>query len=143
MTKDRVDNHKVVHKLRQANRQLDSIISSSGGGSSGERGGDIKMIDMKAMNPKVFDSKPASPCKAWAKKVRAYCSANCPGFRKFLKWIESQTDVIDCQVLSRFDWRYKDVVHDVLYDFLLLHTSDNAQELVELQTENWLESGGN
>ena len=58
-----------------------------------------------------------------------------------MKWCaEGQTDVIDYQVLSRFDWRYKDVANKAPYDFLLLHASDDAQQLVELQDENWLEA---
>ena len=39
-----------------------NMISSSGGG--GDRVSDIKLIDMKAVNPKLFDGKTESPFKA-------------------------------------------------------------------------------
>ena len=129
-----------IEELKQANRQLVNVMASSGGGGGGDRVSDIKLIDMKAMNPKSFDGKVESPFKAWAKKVRAYCNASRPGFRKFLKWVESQNSRVDFQVLSRCDRKFKDVASEVLYDFLLMHTSDDAQQLVELQDENGLEA---
>ena len=84
---DRVTKDSVIEELRQANRQLVNIISSSDGGGGGDRVSDIKLIDMKALNPKSLDGKAESPFKAWAKKVRAYCNASRPGFRKCFKFV--------------------------------------------------------
>ena len=140
LNNDRVAKDANIEELKQANRQLVNMMASSGGGGGGDRVSDIKLIDMKAMNPKSFDGKVESPFKAWAKKVRAYCNASRPGFRKFFKWVESQNSRVDFQVLSRCDWKFKDVASEVLYDFLLMHTSDDAQQLVELQDENGLEA---
>ena len=136
---DRISKDQVIVELRDANRQLvDSVQRGAAGrGAAPET---IKLIDMKTMNPKKFDGKPESPFKAWAKSVRTYCNATRPGFRKFLRWIESQSDVIDYSVLSRCDWSFKDAANEALYDFLVLHTSDDAQQLVELQDENGLEA---
>ena len=112
---------------------------SMGGGHGG---GDqhIKLIDLKTMAPKSFAGKPEEPFKAWAKIVRSYCNASRPGFRKFLKWIEGQNDRVNPEDLGGFDWRYKNVANEVLYDFLVLHTTEDAQTLVELQDENGLEA---
>ena len=76
----------IIEELRSANRQLVDRSASLGGGSSVSRGLlEIKLIDMKAMNPKKFDGKADSPFKAWAKSEKAYCNASRPGFRKFLR----------------------------------------------------------
>ena len=63
---------------------------------------DVKLIDMKSMGPKKFDGKIDSPFRAWAKAVRTYCNASKPGFRKYLRWIESQTQEIDGRLLVGF-----------------------------------------
>ena len=47
---------------------------------------------------------------------------------------------MDFEVRSRCDWKFKDVASEVLYDFLLMHTSDDTQHQVELQDENGLEA---
>ena len=88
------------------------------------------------MNPKKFDGKPDSPYRAWAKSVRAYCNASQPGFRKFLRWVEVQTSPIDSYIVSGFQWEQKEAAADALFDFLQLHTTDDAQQIVELQDEN-------
>ena len=86
---DRVNKDKIVDELRQANRQLVNMIpSGSGGGGGGDRNGDSNLIDINAMNPTVFDSKPGSSFEAWAKKVRAYCNASRPSFLSVFKWVE-------------------------------------------------------
>ena len=95
--------------------------------------GDVRTIDMKAMNPKTFDGKWDSPFRSCAKAVRAYCNASTPGFRKYLRWVENQTQTIDSNLLTGFQWEHKEAASDALYDFLLLHMTDDAQQLVELQ----------
>ena len=93
-----------------------------------DRGRDeVKLVVMKAMNPKKFDGKLESPFRSWAKAVRAYCNANKPGFWKYPWWVEAQTEVIDSRLQSGFHWEHKEVASDALYDFLLLHTTDAAQ----------------
>ena len=44
--------------------------------------------------------------------------------------------MIDFSILAGFNWEHKDVAGEVLYDFLLLHTSDDAQQFVEMQDES-------
>ena len=68
--------------------------------------------------------------------MRAYCNASPPGFRKFLRWVEVQSDPIDAYLLNGFHWEHKEVAVDALYKFVLLHASEDAQQLVELQDEN-------
>ena len=119
---DRVAKDLIIRELRDASRQLIDMVQRSTAG----RGG----IDMKSMNPKKFDGKAESPFKAWVKSVRAYCNASRPGFRKFLRWIENQREVIDYVVLPHCDWMPKGIANQALYEFLLMHTSDDAQQLV-------------
>ena len=78
-----------------------NIIQSGSGDGGGDRVSDIKVIDMKAMNPKSFDGRAESPFTALAKKVRAYCNASWPGFRKVLMWVETSEDLCRC------DWKFK------------------------------------
>ena len=112
------------------------MIDRGAASSSMSRGhGDVKRMYMKAMGPKKFDGKLDSPFRAWAKAVRAYCNASKPGFRKYLRWVETQTEAIDARLLSGFHWEHKEAASDALYDFLLLHTTDDAQRLVELQPD--------
>ena len=75
------------------------------------------------------------PFHAWAKAVRAYCNASKPGFRKYLRWMENQTETIDARFLAGFHWEQKEAASDALYDFLLLLTTDDAQRLVEFQPD--------
>ena len=133
---DRVNKDQIIGELRDADRQLvDSVQRGTAGrGAAPEI---IKLIDMKAMNPKKFDGKAEMPFKAWAKTVPKYCNATRPGFRKFLRWIESQREVIDHAVLTHCDWSYKDAANEALYDFFVMHTTEDAQQLV---VRNKLES---
>ena len=39
-------------------------------------------------------------------------------------------------LVSGFQWEHKEAAADELFDFLQLHTTDDAQQLVELQDEN-------
>ena len=120
---DRLAKDQQIEELRSANRQFaDDVQRSFGGASSGNRYSDIRLIDMKAMNPKKFDGKLDTPYRAWAKSVRAYCNASRPGFRKYPRWLEVQTSPIDSGLLSGVVWEHKEAASDALYDFLLLHS---------------------
>ena len=63
-------------------------LKSSGGQQ--QRDHDVSMKDMgnlintKSMSPKVFHGKAEESYKTWAKKVRAFCNANRPVFKKFV-----------------------------------------------------------
>ena len=60
----------ISNNLMSANRQLSDDIRRGAASSSMSRGhGDVKLIDMKAMGPKIFDGKLDSPFRAWAKAV--------------------------------------------------------------------------
>ena len=89
----RIANKSIIEELRSANRQLVDRMAAIGGASSVSRGPrEIKLIDMKVMNPKKFDGEPDSPYRAWVKSVRAYCNASRHGFRKSPRWAEVQSD---------------------------------------------------
>ena len=103
LSNDRIAKESITEELRSANRQLVDRISSFGWARSVGRGlQEIKLIDMKAMNPKKFDGKPDSPYRAWSKSMRAHCNASRPCLRKFLRWVEVQSSPIDSYVLSGF-----------------------------------------
>ena len=135
LNNDRIEKATQIANLISANQQLSAEMRRSAASSSMSRGADVKLIDMKSMGPKKFDGKIDSPFRAWAKTVRTYCNASKPGFRKYLRWIESQTQEIDGRLLVGFTWEHKEAASDALYDFLLAHTTDNAQRLVELQPD--------
>ena len=87
--------------IEELKRQLvDALQRSTSGASSVSRGSDIRLIDMKAMNPKKFDGKLGTPYWAWAKSVRVCCKVSRPGFRKSLRWIEAQITTIDYAMLA-------------------------------------------
>ena len=57
-----------AEELKPANCQLvDTIQRSAGFASSAGRHTDVKLMDMKAMNPKKFDGKHEKPYRAWAR----------------------------------------------------------------------------
>ena len=100
---DRIQKNGQIANLLSANRQLSDAMQRQGALQSVGRGqNDVRLIDMKAMNPKKIDGKIVSPFHAWAKAVRAYCNASKPGFRKYLRWVEAQTEPIDARLLSGF-----------------------------------------
>ena len=63
-------------------------------------------------------------------KVRAYVNGHKPGFKKFLKWVEAQSESIDLNLMA-VDWVHKVSASDVLHDFMMLHTLDDAQVVIE------------
>ena len=136
LNNDRIEKATQIANLISANQQLSAEIRRSAANPSTGRGhGEVKLIDLKAMGPKKFDGKIDSPFRSWAKTVRSYCNASKPGFRKYLRWVENQTVAIDAQLLAQFQWEHKEAASDALYDFLLMHTTDDAQRLVELQPD--------
>ena len=105
------------------NREI-MYLKSSGGQQQRDREVSMKdmgnLINTKSMSPKIFHGKPEESYKTWAKKVRAYCNANRPGFKKFLLWIERQETAIDIDRMD-IEWKYKDVAAELLHDFLVMH----------------------
>jgi hypothetical protein len=137
LNNDRIDKATQIATLISANQQLSQEIRRAAASPSMGRGKDpeIKLVEMKGMSPKKFDGKFDTPFRAWAKAVRAYCNASRPGFRKYLRWVEAQTQPIDNALLANFSWEHKEAASDALYDFLLLYTTDDAQQLVESQED--------
>ena len=83
---DRITKDQQIQNLLSANCQLSDEVRGTAASSSMGRGrDDVKLIDMKAMNPKKFDGKFESPFRSWAKAVRAYCNASKPGWRKYFR----------------------------------------------------------
>ena len=86
-----------------ANRQLSDTMQRQGASQSmGRRQNDVRLIDMKTMDLKKFHGELGSPFRSWAKAVRAYCNASKPCFRKYLRWVDSQTSPIVAGLLSGF-----------------------------------------
>ena len=64
LNNDRIAKDTIINELKHSN----TLLASMSGNNERSGGGDqIKLIDMKAMNPKNFDGKPESPFTAWAK----------------------------------------------------------------------------
>ena len=100
---DRIAKDGQIANLLSANRQLSDAMQRQGAAQSMGRGqNDVRLIDMKAMSPKKCDGKLDSPFRGWAKAVRAYCNASKPGYRKYLQWVENQTQPIDSSLLAGF-----------------------------------------
>ena len=123
-----------IQGLRQANAQL-ADMSAQSAHDHGGKGGFGSLIDTKSMAPRVFRGIPSDNYKTWAEKVRAFCNASRPGFKKFLLWIEDQDAEIDLNNMS-VEWMYKDSAAEILHDFLMIHTDDDARILVELHEDN-------
>ena len=71
-----------VSTLQQSNAQL---LANGGGGGAKPSAGLGQLVNLKTMQPKIFTGKDSDPFRSWAKKVRSYCNAAQPGFKKFLK----------------------------------------------------------
>ena len=56
-----------------------------------------------------------------------------------MKWVEAQTEAIDPKYMA-IDWVQKSAACDVLYDFLMIHTTDDAQVIIELVEDNGAEA---
>ena len=132
---DQLKHHQYeIIEVKKANTTLCEKLNERGEGDIDKREDlRLNLINTKNMSPKVFAGKPEESFRSWAKKLRAYCNGSRPGFRRLLKWIEEQQAPIDPEDLDGINLKYKHVANEVLYDFLVLHTSDDALIVVELQ----------
>ena len=78
--------------LREANKQISEFKKSGSGTAYEER---LDLVDVKTMKPQVFSGHQNESYKQWAKKLKAFCNARKPGFRKALEWAEQETVAID------------------------------------------------
>ena len=128
-------------KLRELEQAVVSLVAA--GGQARDGGGrktGISLLNLKTMEPKVFDGKVEGNFRNWAKKVRAYCNGSRPGFKHFLQWIEKQEIPINPNHMPEVRWEYKEAANQELYDFLIMRTADAAQVVVELSEDNGLEA---
>ena len=91
------------------------------------------------MEPKVFSGKQGEHFKTWAKKVRPYVNGHKLGFKKILQWVEMQQEPINPDQMN-IDWPHKGAASVILYDFLMIHTADDAQVCIELVEDNGAEA---
>ena len=133
-------NNEKAQQIDEQQKKSDEMTNQVNALTTGRSGnnGDTKvnLVDVKSMAPKGFAGAANEGFKGWAKKVRAYCNANLHGYRHFLVWIEAQAATVDDQAIQTIDWKHRDAASSALYDFLVLHTTDDAQNLVELQDGN-------
>ena len=78
--------------------------------------------------------------RLWAKRVKAYCNARTPGFRKALEWAEAEAVPIDSASLSVFAWEHSEVANSKLFDMLIMKLSDDAFVLAENHSGNGFEA---
>ena len=105
---DRQQKEQVIAQLQNTIAQTTAQVAAVNAG--GGAGGPSKMhglVNLKTMTPKKYEGKPEESFKTWAKSVYAYCNAHRTGFRKFLKWCESQAAPIDRNNMA-IAWDYKD-----------------------------------
>ena len=122
-----------IDEQGRRNQELTNQVNAASQNNGESR---LRLVDVKSMAPKGFAGAAGEGFKDWTKKVRAYCNANLPGYRSFLGWIEGQHAPITQQLLNTIDWKHRDSAASALYDFLVLHTSGDAQNLVELHDGN-------
>lgn len=128
-------------KLRELEQAVVSLVAAGGqGGQSGGRKATVSLLNLKTMEPKVFDGKVEGNFRNWAKKVTAYCNGSRPGFKQFLQWMEKQEAPINPAHMPEINWEYKEAANQELYDFLMMRTADAAQTVVELSEDNGLEA---
>ena len=100
---DRAQKEQNAHIQSQRVASLEDSISRLMQTSGGRVETQIKLIDLKTMAPKKFSAKPEENFKSWATDVRSYCNAARPGFRKFLKWVEAQSEPINDKMLAQLE----------------------------------------
>ena len=113
--------------LREASNQI-AELKTKGGGDRADR---LDLVDVKSMQPQVFSGHQSESYKQWAKKVRAFCNARKPGFRKALEWAEQEARPIDDASLSVLSWAPAEDANQKLFDLLVMHLSDDPLILVE------------
>ena len=74
------------------------------------------LLDLKAMQPSVFTGAKNERWRPWAKRIKAYCNAKHPGFKKALEWAEGQGAEITN--LTTCPWDRASDMDAVLYEFL-------------------------
>ena len=121
----RVDTETALRRARDMISELDNKDS---------RGGDrdrLDLVDIKTMTPQAFGGKAQESYKQWAKKVKAFCNAKKPGFRKALDWAEAEARPVDEAALTVLSWPAAELANAKLYDLLVMHLYDDPLVLVE------------
>ena len=108
--------------LREANSKIAELQQKHFAGGRDER---VDLIDIKSMDPGSFSGLEKESWRQWAKRVKAYCNARTPGFRKALDWAEAETEVIDSDSLTGLAWKHAEVANGKLFDMLILKLADD------------------
>ena len=122
--------------LREANGKLEELKKGGGGGNYNKEER-VDLIDIKAMNPGNFGGTATESWRLWSKRVKAYCNARTPGFRKALDWAEAETVPIDAASMSVLAWAPAEVASSKLFDMLILKLENDPL----IQTENHAGNG--
>ena len=126
----------MAEELDKLRKETDAALKAANAriNETGQRGTadeKLDLVDIKTMQPQVFSGHASESYKQWAKKVKAFCNARKPGFRKALDWAELETVPIDEESLGVLSWAPAVVADQKLYDMLVMHLSDDPLILVE------------
>ena len=130
--------------LTEANTKIAELQAQ---GSQGGRDGGgwnkedrIDLVDIRAMDPGQFGGSEKESWRIWSKRVKAYCNARTPGFRKALEWAEAETVPIDTASLAVLSWKHADLASSKLFDMLILKLTDDPLIQAENHTGNGFEA---
>ena len=100
----------------------------------------MQLMDAKAFTPTVFSGGHSEHFKPFAKRMRAYCNAQCNGFRKIMEWAEAEQFRVDEDVINTTKWEHGVEANHKLYDFLTMVTAGDALGIVESYKDQGFEA---
>ena len=101
--------------------------NSRGGGNGGKFEKEFCFVNTKTFEGGKFSGAKTKNYKAWAKRAKVFCSAQCRGFRRAMETAEAQSTKPNIQGLKKAgDWNFAVEVNKKLSGFLATYTADEA-----------------
>ena len=91
----------------------------------------VQFVNTKTFEGGKFSGGIKESFKAWAKKIKIFLNAQHRGMRQALDTSEEATAKVIVADLKGLDWQFAVEANEMLYDFLMTFTSEEALRVVE------------
>ena len=91
----------------------------------------MNLVDKRHFAPEKFKGDKGENFKDWSKVIKNLLNSQYDGFRDALNLVETEVTKIDDETIELMPWEYAKEGNVKLYDFLVLVTRGDAQNIVE------------
>ena len=123
--------HDALHAdaSRVLNERADEIRNLERSIANIMRKSNFDLLDVKAMQPDKFKGERTEKWRPWARRIKAYCTAKSPGFKKAIEWAEKQS--IEITSLASCPWDRATETDAIFYEFLTQSLAGHAALLLD------------